>query len=602
VTGKQLTAGAGDEGDARATRVETEERPEGPVVRERLTLFHEIALLIDEGESVEDILAIVRREAKWLVNFQACFLALVNPSKGHYVVRSLSSVADAADLDQHHFSCEEGMAGEVIRARRPLRTGVHPASGFSPAIEGRLEDLGIRSLLVVPMQTGSETIGCLAFGSVDPEGYTEEDAAIAMLLGHHCAIALRKSSLFEDAGKRIAQIELINEVSHRLSSMLHLEELLRVAAEAIQKSFRYFDVTVFLFNDTKTQLVLEAHSGSYSDFLPHGYRQNVREGIVGWVASKNERILCNDVMQDPRYIAHAYHNTRSELALPIRVEGDVAGVLNVEDRKLHAFDETDAMVLETLCDQLGSALKNARVYEEIQHTNLKLIELDKMKSEFLGIVSHDFRSPLSSIILAGKALLKNEEVRRVKRIKDYLQIIVDQANRLNQLAEETLSITKMESGKLTYHLKIVNLDRLIQDAISMVRISSRHSVTYEVHPDVQFIKADQSKLRQVIQNLISNAVKYSPRGGKVLITVGERAPDEVLCAISDEGIGIPAEKLDKLFRKFSRVDTEQGTQIKGAGLGLWICKAVVEAHGGTIWVESEMGKGTTVKFTVKKSL
>ena len=371
------------------------------------------------------------------------------------------------------------------------------------------------------MQTGSETIGCMAFGSVESDGHTEEDLAVARMFAHHCAMALKNSSIFEDAGKRISQIELINDVSHRLSSMLNLEELLRAAAEAIQKSFNYFDVTVFLLDPARTELVLEAHSRNYVDFLPHGYRQKVSEGIVGWVASNGEKILCNDVSQDPRYIAYAYHDSKSELALPIRVEGEVAGVLNVEDRKRHAFDETDGMVLETLCEQLGSAMKNARLYEEIQHANIKLVELDKMKSEFLGIVSHDFRSPLSSIILAGKALLKNEDVQKVKRFKEYLQIIVDQANRLNQLAEDTLSITKIESGKLSYHFKIVNLERLIQDAISMVRISSRHTISYEVDPNIVFIKADHAKLRQVVQNLISNAIKYSPRGGAISISARE---------------------------------------------------------------------------------
>jgi K+-sensing histidine kinase KdpD len=568
---------------------------------ERLSTLHDVALMIDDGESVEEILALVRAEARWLMGFHACFIALVNRARTHYVVRSLSTVADAADLEQKHFNIEEGIPGMVIKGRMPFRSGVQGERVSSPALEGRLEDLGIRSLLAVPMQSGSETIGCLAFGSAGRAGYTEEDLAIARLFAHHCAVALKNSTIFEDAGKRISQIELINEVSHRLRSMLNPEELLRVAAEAIRKAFNYFDVTVFLLDEDRTHLVLEAHSGSYGDFLPHGYRQDMEAGIVGWVASRDEKVLCNDVAQDPRYMAHAYHDTKSELAIPIRVEGMVVGVLNVEDRKLHAFDETDGVVLETLCEQLGGALKNARLYEEVQRTNLKLIELDKMKSEFLGIVSHDFRSPLSSIILAGKALLKNEDVQKVKRFKDYLQIIVDQANKLNQLAEDTLSITKIESGRLSYNFKVVNVERLIQDAISMVRISSRHTISLEVEPNVLFIKADQAKLRQVVQNLIGNAVKYSPRGGSITVSAREHETDQMLFRVSDEGIGIPAEKLDSLFRKFSRVDTGEGSQIKGAGLGLWICKEVVEAHGGTIWVESESGKGTTILFTIKKA-
>ncbi|MBI3766146.1 MAG: GAF domain-containing protein, partial [Ignavibacteriales bacterium] len=309
----------------------------------------------------------------------------------------------------------------------------------------------------------------------------------------------------------------------------------------------------------------------------------------------------NDVSQDPRYRAYEYHNTKSELTIPIKIDSDVVGILNVEDTKLHAFDETDAVVLETLSGQLGTAIRNAKLYDEVRKANMKLTELDKMKSEFLGIVSHDFRSPLSSIILAGKALLKNEVVQGVQRIREYLQIMVDQANRLNQLAEDTLSITKIESGRLRYYFKVVNLERLIQDAISMVRFSSRHQIEYTIDPNLVFIKGDQTKLRQVVQNLISNAVKYSPRGGKVTVTVEDDPPEKILVCVCDEGIGIPPEQVDKLFQKFSRVETGEAKDIRGAGLGLWICREVVEAHGGKIWIESEVGKGSTMKFTLNKA-
>ncbi len=578
----------------------TEQFAEGAPLRERLSTLNDIMLLIDDAEGKEEILAIVRSEAPWVMKFQAGFVALLNRARTHYEIRSLSPVADSADLDHQHFSIEEGIPGVVMKSRIPAVTSLTSGPEYAPALEGRLQDLGIRSILAVPMLTGSDTIGCLVFGSADSAARSEEDLAVARIFAHHCAVALKNSTIFEDAGKRITQIELINDVSHQLSSMLNLGELLRVAAEAIQKAFEYFDVTVFLMDEQRTALALEAHSGSYGDFLPHGYTQKVGEGIVGWVAANGEKILCNDVSRDPRYITYSYHDTRSELALPIRVDGQVAAVLNVEDRKLYAFDDTDAVVLETLCEQLGSAMKNALLYEEVQHANIKLVELDRLKSEFLGIVSHDFRSPLSSIILAGKALLKHEDVQRVKRFKEYLQIIVDQANRLNQLAEDTLSITKIESGKLSYYFKIVNVERMVHDAISMVRISSRHNVSQSVDQNVRFIKADQAKLRQVVQNLISNAVKYSPRGGAVSVTACEHGPSEVLISVTDEGIGIAAEKMDTLFGKFTRVETGEGSAIKGAGLGLWICKAVVEAHGGSIWIESEPGKGTSVKFTVKK--
>jgi signal transduction histidine kinase len=312
-------------------------------------------------------------------------------------------------------------------------------------------------------------------------------------------------------------------------------------------------------------------------------------------------VLANDVTEDPRYVAYEYHSTKSELTVPIRIDGETVGVLNVEDTKLHAFDETDAIVLETLCDQLGSGIKNAKLYDEVKKANSKLTELDKMKSDFLSIVSHDFRSPLASVILAAKALLKKGENVDPRRANEYLTIIVDQANKLSHLAEDTLSIAKMESGQLSYFFKVVNVERLIKDAAALVSFSRRHQLEYHVDSGVSYIKGDQTKLRQVVQNLLSNAVKYSPKGGIVRVTAENYQADQLLISVVDEGIGIAAGQVDKLFQKFSRIDTTEAREIKGSGLGLWICKEIVKAHGGNIWVESEVGKGSTFKFTLKKA-
>ncbi|MDI6767319.1 MAG: ATP-binding protein [Bacteroidota bacterium] len=574
---------------------------EGSGILQKLNKLHDVTAKIDNTRTREEILNLIRLEAKWLLNYDVCFTGILNQAKTHYIVNTLSLIADAGDLNHKHFSVEEGMPGWVIKNQASFIGDIETAPHFSFTLEGKIQELGIQSLLVVHMKTGNESIGALVFGRIKQGLFSEEDTAIAQLLSLYLATALKDASIFEDARKRIAQIELINKLSNQLASMLQLETLLNTSALTIQKTFNYFDVTIFLLNDEKTEIELVAHSGNFIDFLPHGYRQSMDKGIVGWVARNGEKILCNDVLQDPRYHTYEYHNTRSELAVPITVENQVVGVLNVEDTKLHAFDETDTVVLGTLSDQLGIAIKNAKLYEEIQQANLKLTELDKMKSEFLGIVFHDFRSPLSSVMLAGKALLKNEIVQSQPRVKEYLQIIVDQANRLNQLAEDTLSITKIESGQLNYFFKIVNIERLIQDAIAMVRISSRHKIAYKIDPNVAFIKGDQTKLRQVVQNLVSNAVKYSPRGGTVNIIIEDLSPEMLSVSVSDEGIGIPKEHIGNLFRKFSRVNTGEAKDIKGAGLGLWICKEVVEAHGGKIWVESEGGKGTTMKFTLKKA-
>lgn len=455
--------------------------------------------------------------------------------------------------------------------------------------------------MVVPIKSGQDKIGALMFGASDIDNLLDEDIILAQMFGLQIAVALSNSSFFENAKKRLMQIEIINEISNILNSTLNIDELLNYTVEAIKRDFDYFSVMIFILLEDKRELILKAHTCEHLILKPNEYKLRVGEGIVGWVAQHGEISVVNDVSQDPRFVSNGNYNTKSELAIPIKIDKEVVGVINIEDTRLYAFDDTDVIVLQTLSEQIASALKNARLYGEIAQFNKKLKELDNLKSEFLGIVSHDFRSPLSSIILAAKFLLKTDEVQNSRKLKEYIQMIVNQGNRLNQLAEDTLSITKIESGQVGLSFKVVNVERVVQEAISAVRITNRHIIHYHVEPSVSFIKADQEKLRQVLQNLISNGVKYSPNGGVVNIEAAEQSEDEVLFEIRDQGMGIKPENLDKLFQKFSRVDEGNAKNIKGSGLGLWICREIVEAHKGKIWAESEYGNGSKFKFTLKKS-
>jgi signal transduction histidine kinase len=566
----------------------------------RISALNEISLKIDETISRDQILDVLRAELPWLIEGECSFICLLNRNKSHYSVNTLSRVADSLDINHELFAADAGMPGWAIQNKAGIFVGIESAPAFSPLLEGKFVEVGIKSLLIVPLRTSLEVIGSIGFGSAKLSAYNQPDMWLAQLLSFHIATALRHTAMFDSAQKRLSQIELVNRIAGRLTSTLDLDRMLEFAAEAIQKNFTYFDVTIFMVDNETKDMVLVAHSGNYVDFLPHGYRQKPGHGIVGWVGMYGEKILANDVSTDSRYLSFEYHNTNSELAIPIKVGTEVVGILNIEDTKLHAFDETDVMVLSTLCDQLGSAIHNATLYNEIKESNKKLLELDKLKSDFVGIVSHDFRTPLSSIMLAAKSLIKKEYVATNQHFKEYLGIIIDQATKLSQLAEDTLTITKMESGQLSYYFKLVNIETLVKEAVSMVKFSNRHQLQYNIELDASFVKGDQSKLRQVLLNLVSNAVKYSPRGGMIEISVVNHGSDEILLSVKDNGIGIPQDQLSRLFQKFSRVDTAEVSNIKGSGLGLWISREIIKAHGGKIWVKSEAGVGSSFMFTLKK--
>ncbi len=567
----------------------------------RIYMLHEIVLRFDFAPGSEQILNVVRQKARLLLTFDLCLAGILNRGQTHFVLHALSPAADAAGVNKNHMSVEESFFGWANDNQSPVILELRPGPSAGSDVESRIRKAGIRTLLTVPMRAGTDAVGFLAFGCSGPGVFTEEDIGIAQLFALYLATSLRNLTLLDNTRRRMTQIESINAITRRVTSKLNLEELLGVAAESIQKGFDYFDVTIFLFSEDKSDLILEAHAGNFADVVPHKYRQPLDRGIVGSVASSGERMTANDVSIEPRFQATGSHVTNSELALPIKIDSEVVGVLNVEDTKLYAFDETDAIVLETVCDQIGNAMKNAKLYDEIKRVNVKLTDMDKVKSEFLSIVSHDFRTPIANIMLSGKFVLKSEDIQKNPRVRDQVRLIVDQAQRLSKLADDTLSISRIESGQIEYSFKIVNVERLIQDAIAQVQHSPRHKLEYKVDFNATYIKGDQIKLRQVIQNLVINAVKYSPRGGTVTVTAQDVPEEDILVCVKDEGLGISPEQKDKLFQKFSRVNEGEASKMTGSGLGLWICKEIVVAHGGKIWFESELGKGTTFKFTLKKS-
>ncbi len=566
----------------------------------RLATLHEIILQIDAAHTRDSILSLLRTQLRWIMPHECSVLCLLDRFKTRYQVVDLMLPDRVPTLDGMTFAGDEGTPGVVLQMRSPIIMDLVADSGTRGAVDRMLRAHGMHSVLALPLQGGDETSGVLIFGTANRSAYGQQDLVIGRLLAAQVAIALQHASMFADAQKRIIQIELVNELAEKLTSTLDLESLLRSASDTIQKTFNYTDVTIFLVDRRERIARLVAHTGSSAELEPFTYVQSLTEGIVGWVATYGERIIANDVLEDKRYINPSGLKTRAELAIPIRVEREVAGILNVEDERPHCFDETDAVVLETLCDQLGGALHNAQLYEEIRRSNEKLTELDRMKSDFLSIVSHDFRSPLSSIMLAARSIMKKDHGDSSERRNQYLSVIVDQASKLISLAEDTLSITRLESGKLNYMFSPVNVERLVMDAAAQVSFTGKHRLRFDFAKTLSYAKGDQAKLRQVIQNLLSNAVKYSPQGGLIEVSAADYGPDQLVVKVQDEGIGIPHEQMDRLFQRFSRVDTDEARKIRGTGLGLWICKEIVRAHGGEIWVDSVPGRGSTFSFTLRK--
>ncbi len=260
------------------------------------------------------------------------------------------------------------------------------------------------------------------------------------------------------------------------------------------------------------------------------------------------------------------------------------------------FAPSDAELLSVLSGQAAIAIENARLFEEIQHAYQGLQKLDHMKSEFINIAAHELRTPLG--ILLGYATILQEKAEG--EVQEQLEIIVRNAMRLRSLIDDMLNLSHLEMGKPQIKLERIALRHIIDESVrdlSPLAESKGQNIEIKLPQDLPPIAADRQKLGLILANLLSNAVKFTPEGGR--ITVEAKSNEhEIWVSVSDTGIGIPPGEHEMIFERFYQVGDSLTRKQGGIGLGLAIAKGIVELCGGRIWVESQVGRGSTFTFSI----
>ena len=283
---------------------------------------------------------------------------------------------------------------------------------------------------------------------------------------------------------------------------------------------------------------------------------------------------------------------RTMMALPLAAEGHTIGVLAVCD-KGDGFSTEDENFLALFASQAAIAIRNSQLYE---HTK----SLARLKSEFVAVVSHEIRTPLTSVKGAVELLADAAYFNNTEQQAKLLAIAHANSDRLLVLINDILDFSKLESSSLPMSLERQQLGPVVEQAVNSMRtvLEDRGiDLSIELPPVLPDLHIDAGRVTQVLTNLLSNAIKFSPRGGAIEVR-GALWEGAVRVSVRDHGEGIEAHSLPKLFQKFSQIDTSATRRAGGAGLGLVICKGIVEQHGGRIWVESTSGEGSTFHFTL----
>ncbi len=327
-----------------------------------------------------------------------------------------------------------------------------------------------------------------------------------------------------------------------------------------------------------------------------------RENIVARVARERHQVQIADIREHPEYRVHMDLDpaTRTVLGVPMLREGVPIGIIVLSRHEVRSFTDKQIELVSTFADQAVIAIENVRLFNEIQETSRQLDVASRHKSEFLANMSHELRTPLNAIIGFSEVLKEGLTGPLTEKQIEYLSDILGAGKHLLSLINDILDLSKIEAGHMELERTRFSLREALQNGVTMVRErATRHHIrlSLDIAPDVNFVEADERKMKQTIFNLLSNAMKFTPDGGRVEVRA-VCLSGVVEVSVHDTGIGIASEDLGRIFQEFQQAGRIEGRSQEGTGLGLPLAKRFVEMHGGRIWVESELGKGSTFTFTL----
>ncbi|GEM_PF-2293683 len=391
---------------------------------------------------------------------------------------------------------------------------------------------------------------------------------------------------------RTRQLLLLHRVAREIGHLEDEPTFFQRVVQITQETFNYMTVSIYTPDATETQLELQALHTRATHALPQpgSYVQPVTEGLLGLAFRERRPVIANDVTQWPEFKAIPDLPIRSEAVIPIILENRVVALLNVNEQRAHAFDETDEIVLNTLADYIRITLANIRLYQQVR-------EALKAREEMLNNVSHELRTPLTIIRGYAELLLEQEGLLDPDEVRTMARTILDQTRLLAHQVEQLVAIRRIQREELVFeHIPYTDWLYHAVTPWRQVLAEAGLRLELEIPEDLGYIRGHPEHLTRVIHNLLDNARKFSPGGGTVRVKAW-REGRWVYTAIADEGIGIPPDKLPRIFEPFYQVEGGTTRRFGGMGLGLALVHEIITRHGGEVWAESPgVGKGVTVTF------
>jgi signal transduction histidine kinase len=507
-----------------------------------------------------------------------------------------------SERDQPVFTLGQGTVGQIAQTRQPLRIDDAQTDPRFLAVPPWSHP--IRCTLGVPLATQSEFIGVLEVANRQSQPhFTPADEAMLSAFASMAAVAIEKARLHEETSQRLAEVSTLYTLANQVTTVLDLNRILDVTVTIISHALRCHGCCLYLRDAQTGDLTLKASSGWHPrenevvdlEFISGISRQALRECRPIHLADAKP--------PEERTPEHQPSSIRSLLVVPLITKNEPVGTLSIDDRTPNAFGPGEGRLLTIAAAQVSVAIENAYLLRslrdramQLERTLEELRELNQHKTEFVQNISHELRTPLTFVKGYVQLMLEEAMGEISQDMRHALTVVEERTEVLIRLVNDIISLEKVEVGILEF--QFVSLAEVATSSVRGAAIAAKEAslqIELEVADDLPLVYADPGRLGQVFDNLLGNAIKFSPAGGVITVQLS-RGSDFVRADVEDHGIGIPADKLDRIFDRFYQIDGSTTRRYGGAGLGLAIVKTIVESHGGRVIVESEVGVGSTFSF------
>jgi GAF domain-containing protein len=474
---------------------------------------------------------------------------------------------------------------------------------------------GARTLLCTPMLREGVPIGLINIRRTEVRPFSDRHIKLLETFAAQAVIAIENVRLFkelelrtQELARSVGELKALGEVGQAVSSTLDLGTVLAtIASHAVQLSGTDSGI-IYEYDESTEEFHLRTSHRMETEVVEilRAAPIHLGEGTTGRAATMRTSLQVSDISNEREYAAGRARpllirlGYRSLLSVPLLREQQIMGALTVWRRRSGEFTPEVVNLLQTFATQSALAIQNARLFREIEEKSGQIEAANRHKSEFLANMSHELRTPLNAIIGFSEVLQERLFGELNEKQAEYTSDILTSGQHLLSLINEILDLSKVEAGRMELELAPFDLPLAIDNARTFVRERAvKHGITLDVEVDERLGEyvGDERKIKQILLNLLSNAVKFTPEGGRITITAN-KTDNGAEISVSDTGIGIPPGEQPTIFEEFRQVGGDYAHKKEGTGLGLTLAKKFVELHGGKIWLESEVGKGSTFSFTL----